>query len=102
MAMRRILHIAGRLAVLVFMAVWFQTVTHVDVCHGGEASDEHGNACSGSIACSCVCHTPMAPVEEPVPCIVQTDEGGVEPMEQLVHTLLLPSDIFRPPVAHIG
>jgi hypothetical protein len=79
-------------------AVWFQAMTHTEVCHGDGDSDHQGHSAAASSACTCVCHTPMVSLESDLPKAVTCDVEGVPPSEEPVNSRLLPSDIFRPPV----
>lgn len=96
--MRAFFHILERVLLLACATAWLQTVAHTGVCHSDNALSGH-DGCSESTVCSCVCHAAYepadaAPIYVQQPCVVLLPTAD-EPLRGL----LLPSDIFRPPLA---
>lgn len=96
--MKRFWHRFGRVVFALTTIVWLQLMAHIAACHSENVMCGH-DGCTESTVCVCVCHTAIenlseavlvSPPEEPAPMIV-TDES--------IRALLLPDDIFRPPLA---
>lgn len=92
-------HNLKRVAILLCAAVWFQTVAHTVVCHSDNALCGH-DECSESTVCACACHIAYECTfaDEPI-CPVATEAYFVPSSDETVCGILLPCDIFRPPLA---
>ena len=67
------------------------------VCHGICYGSDDCDAADESAACACLCHGPMALLQEPlVP--VRHNQLDLVCREALFIPALLPADIFRPPL----
>lgn len=96
--MRKAWHILRRATVLLLAAVWFQATAHTLVCHSDSSSCEHAGA---ETLCSCVCHAAFEPADE-VPFVVDQPETVLVPVADMATPgVLLPSDIFRPPLTSL-
>jgi hypothetical protein len=96
--MSEFLHFLKRVLLLACAAAWFQTVAHTVVCHSDNALFGH-DGCSESTVCSCVCHAAFEPADD-APLFVRQPCAVLLPTEnEPLRGLLLPSDIFRPPLA---
>ncbi len=87
------------MAVLLFMAVWFQTAAHTVAYHSNNALCGDDD-CSGSTVCSCICHSPILPEIETYVCVGLQQTVWAPPSDETILALLLPADIFRPPLTN--
>lgn len=97
--MRKAVHIFARFAVMLCAIVWFATVAHTVVCHSENAMCGH-DGCSESTVCLCLHHMDLAPEAEPILCEDCASPLPVLPADETVLGLLLPCDIFRPPLTN--
>ncbi len=95
--MHKAWHILRRVTVLLLAVIWFQTTAHMVVCHSDNALCGH----SGSeTVCTCDCHTVFESAAD-VPVYVEQPETLWGPSsDETTRSLLLPSDIFRPPLTN--
>lgn len=97
--MRKAFHILVRLAVIACAAVWFETVAHTVVCHSENAMCGHDGS-SESTVCLCLHHVDLASDSDPSVCVEEAAPSVVLPADETVLGLLLPCDIFRPPLTN--
>ena len=96
--MEKVWHSFLRFLSLVTIAVWFLTTAHTVVCHSDNALCGH-DGCSESTACTCACHIVFEPADEaPVPIDQPSDTVLIPSLDETIRSLLLPNDIFRPPL----
>ncbi len=86
-----------RFLTLVTVAVWFLTVAHALIGHSDTASCDHS---ASETACSCVCHTAFEPADEAPVLIEQPITVFIPSPDEKICGLLLPDDIFRPPLTN--
>lgn len=97
--MKKVWHSFLRVLALVTVAVWFLTSAHTVLCHSDNALCGH-DGCSDSTVCSCVCHIVFESSDE-APLFVDHPVAALIPSpDETIRGLLLPSDIFRPPVTN--
>ena len=97
--MRKTLHILVRLAVIVCAATWFATVAHTMVCHSENAMCGH-DGCTESTVCLCPHHVAIASEADPIIGAAEATPLAVLSTDETVLGLLLPCDIFRPPLTN--
>ena len=88
-----------RVTVLVLAAVWLQTVAHTVVCHSDNALCGH-DGCSESTVCTCFCHMAFEPANDAPLFIGQPPLILIPASDETIRGLLLPDDIFRPPLTN--
>ena len=88
-----------RMAVLLLVSVWFGTVAHTVVCHSENAWCGH-DGCSEATVCSCFCHQAIEPFADLSGPVEQGETVWISVSNETILALLLPSDIFRPPLAN--
>ena len=88
-----------RMAVLLLVSVWFGMVAHTAVCHSENALCGH-DGCSESTVCSCFCHNAIEPFADMSGYIEQRETVWVPVSNETILALLLPNDIFRPPLTN--
>lgn len=93
------MHSLKSVLVLLLAAVWLLTLSHTVVCHSENAMCGH-DGCSESTVCSCACHAAYEPVCDAPFCAVTIETVFVPSSNETIRGLLLPCDIFRPPLAH--
>jgi len=93
--MKKVFYIFRRLALLLFAALWFQMITHIDICH---SDDKCCQSESHTSNCSCLCHTACINQAEPCLPVEHCEPVRIPSVRQSVRALLLPDDIFRPPL----
>jgi hypothetical protein len=84
-----------RVLTLVTVAVWFQTASHNVLCHSDNASCEDS---ASETVCSCICHSSIDLSGDLPACIVTIETAHVPSQDEILRALLLPTDIFRPPL----
>jgi len=89
----------GRLMVLLLAAVWLHTVAHTATCHSDNALCGH-DGCSESTVCTCFCHAAIEPTSEQSFSLEQPITVWVPSFDETTLALLLPDDIFRPPLTN--
>jgi len=87
------------MAILLLVSVWFGTVAHTAVCHSENAWCGH-DGCSESTVCSCFCHNAIEPFADMPACVEQRETVWIPVSNETIHALLLPDDIFRPPLTN--
>jgi len=94
--MKKAFYILRQLAVLLFAVVWFQMTTHIEICHSDEAACGHSDTVT---VCSCLCHVACInhPVEASLP-IEHHETIKIPSADEMNRGLLVPNDIFRPPL----
>jgi len=85
--------------VLLCVAAWFLTVAHTVVCHSENAMCGH-DGCSESTVCLCPHHVAIASDSDLIVGAVETAPLAVLSSDETVLGLLLPCDIFRPPLTN--
>lgn len=71
------------------------------VCHSDNAMCGH-DGCAESTVCSCACHTAIAPLPDaPLFTTTRTETVWVPASDETIRALLLPNDIFRPPLTKV-
>lgn len=93
------LHIAGKLVVLVLAALWLHAVAHVAVCHSENALCGH-DGCTESTLHTCACHVAYEPFSAPPLVLEHVTTVLIPAADETIRALLLPADIFRPPLAN--
>ena len=84
-----------RVLTLVTVAVWFQTASHNVICHSDNALCEDS---ASETVCSCICHSSIDLSGDLPACIVTIETAHVASQDEILRALLLPTDIFRPPL----
>jgi hypothetical protein len=84
-----------RVLALVTVAVWFQTASHNVLCHSDNALCEDS---ASETVCSCICHPVIDRADDLPACIVTIETAHVASQDEILLALLLPTDIFRPPL----
>lgn len=97
--MYKVLHIVKCLVVIAVAAVWFQNAAHTVICHTDNALCGH-DGCSESTVCSCICHAAYEPVDDAPVCVDRVETAFVPSPDETIRALLLPNDIFRPPLTN--
>ncbi len=97
--MLKALHIFRRATVLLLAVVWFQTTAHLVVCHRDSALCGQ-DGCEESAVCTCHGHAAIEPVAEVSFHIGQPVSVLVPATDETIRALLLPDDIFRPPLTN--
>lgn len=88
----------GRLALALTAAVWLQLMAHIAVCHSENVMCGH-DGCTESTVCVCVCHIAIEPSHD-IPAVAEPVMSVRIPVaDESILALLLPDDIFRPPLA---
>jgi len=95
--MKKVWHIFGRVTVLLLAALWLQTTVFAVECHGDNTLCENSGP---EAVCTCDCHKAFEPaVDSPVYIGLPT-RALVPALDETIRGLLLPDDIFRPPLAN--
>jgi len=89
----------ARSMVFLCVAAWFLTVTHTVVCHSENAMCGH-SGCSESTVCLCPHHVAITSDYDSTPCANNPLPPAVLPLDETIYGLLLPCDIFRPPLTN--
>lgn len=97
--MRKVVHILARLTILFCATVWLLTIAHTAISHSENAMCGH-NGCSESVVCTCVCHIAYEHISSDPTCMAMTETAFVPSLDETICGLLLPCDIFRPPLAN--
>jgi len=84
--------------VLLFATAWLDTMSHTVVCHSDNAMCGH-DGCSESIVCTCACHIAYESVSDETLCVATIETVFIPSPNETICGLLLPCDIFRPPLA---
>lgn len=96
--MKRFWHRFGRLALALTAAVWLQLMAHIAVCHSENVMCGH-DGCTESTVCVCVCHTAIEPSPDIPSVSAPVSNVRIPVADESIRALLLPDDIFRPPLA---
>jgi hypothetical protein len=94
--MKKAFSIFRRLAVLLLVTAWFQASTHIDVCHSDD--DACGHADSATSVCSCLCHVAYINQVDEIEPTAHHEIILIPSTDQTDLGLLIPTDIFRPPL----
>jgi len=84
-----------RVLALVTVSVWFQTASHNVLCHSDNALCEDS---ASETVCSCICHLVIDRADDLPACIVTIETARIPSQDEILRALLLPTDIFRPPL----
>ena len=85
------------MAVLLLATVWLQTVAHAAVCHG---DDTRCDCDSETTVCTCICHIAFEPAPHASVYVEQPNTVLTPSSDDTIRSLLLPDDIFRPPLVN--
>ena len=98
MKMKMAWHILRRMVILVLAAVWFETSAEA----GGCQTDNElcGHSSSATTVCDCDCHPAIEPLCETTVFVEHRKTGRVHSSDETIRDLLLPNDIFRPPLTN--
>lgn len=96
--MKRFWHKFGHLAVALTTIVWLQLMAHIAVCHSENVMCGH-DGCTESTVCVCVCHSAIEPYAESLLVSSPEEAAPIIVTDESIRALLLPDDIFRPPLA---
>jgi hypothetical protein len=85
--------------VLLLATVWLLTMAHTVACHSENVMCGH-DGCPESAVCTCVCHIAYEHTSSDPTCTAMTETAFVPSLDETIRGLLLPCDIFRPPLAN--
>ena len=95
--MRKVWYNLRRLTLLLLATAWLQTVAHATVCHG---DDTRCDCDSEATVCTCICHVACEPAPHVSFHVEQPNTVLIPSSDETIRSLLLPADIFRPPLAN--
>ena len=85
--------------VLLLAAVWLHTVAHTAACHSDNTLCGH-DGCAESTVCTCFCHAAVEATAEMSFFLEQPITFWAPSFDETTLALLLPDDIFRPPLTN--
>ncbi len=97
-SMRKLRHMLLRVVTVLTVAICFLLLAHTALCHSENVMCGH-DGCTESIVCVCVCHTAIENQAEPVLVSPPEAPAPITVSDESARALLLPDDIFRPPLA---